>query len=128
MSGGEAVSRPHVLNPAEVEQTIWGATNDIAQGVRVVSSAEQSARRARRECDLAFARAYMAAAGPAHEKKYLAEIETAQQRSDAEVAEVAFEHAKRQMRALEGKLSAFQTISKSIQQMYGAASVQGRGH
>ena len=73
--------------------------------------------------DLADASSYLAASGPAYEKKYRAEMDTAQQRPDAEVA---FEHAKRQMRALEGRLTAFQTISKSIIAMFGAAGHSGR--
>jgi hypothetical protein len=126
---GEVGTQGHgdVLNPVEVEQTIWSVSNDIAKGVGVVSSAEQAASRARRVYDLAYASSYLAATGPAHEKKYRAEIDTAQERADAEIAEVAFEHAKRQMRALEGRLSAFQTISKSIVSMFGAANYQGRG-
>ena len=130
MSTGEVGTQEHgdVLNPVEVEQTIWSVSNNIASGVAVVSSAEQAASKARRVFDLAYAQAYLGASGPAHEKKYRAEIDTAQQRADAEIAEVAFEHAKRQMRALEGRLSAFQTISKSIVSMFGAAGHTGRGH
>lgn len=116
-----------MLNPVEVEQTIWSVSNDIARGVAVVSSAEQAASKARRVYDLAYASSYLSASGPAHEKKYRAEMDTAQERADAEIAEVAFEHAKRQMRALEGRLSAFQTISKSIIAVFGAAGHAGRG-
>ena len=42
------------------------------------------------------------------------------------MAEVAYQHAFRQMKALEWKLSAFRTIAKSLNQMYGS-SVPGRG-
>jgi hypothetical protein len=123
----DAGTQTDILNPADVESTIWAVSNQIAKGVAVVSSAEQAASKARRVYDLAYAQSYLAASGPAHEKKYRAEIDTAQQRADAEIAEVAFEHAKRQMRALEGRLSAFQTISKSIIAMFGAAGHAGKG-
>ncbi|PZF60977.1 hypothetical protein DEI92_04980 [Curtobacterium sp. MCBD17_034] len=38
-----------------------------------------------------------------------------------DVAEVAYQHAVRQMRALESKLSAFQSINRNVGAMYGAS-------
>lgn len=115
-----------VLNPVDIELMIRKFSNEIAKGVAAVSKAHAEHKRTAREYDLAFARAYVGAAGPSHEKKYLAEIATEQQRMNADVAEVAFRHAERQMKALETQLSSAQTISKSINQMYGAAV--GRGN
>lgn len=124
MSDGDGESE--VLNPVQVEQSIQQLVRNIAHGVRVVSQAHKAKLDADRIYDHAFAVAYLAATGPAHEKKYHAEKLTQQERLNRDVAEVAYQHAVRQMRALEGQLSAFQTISKSVQQMYGAAG-SGRG-
>lgn len=110
-----------VLNPVEVELMIRKFANEIARGVAAVSAAHQKAKRTQREYDVAVAKAYVGASGPSHEKRYLAELATQQQRADAEIAEVAFRHAERQMKALETQLSAAQTIGKSVSQMYGAA-------
>jgi hypothetical protein len=114
------------LNPVVVEESIQRLVLQIAQGVRAVSLAQQAFQRADRIFDVAYAKAYMAAAGPQTEKRYAATVETEQQRMDRDVAELAFKHAERQMKALEGQLSAFQTMAKSVTSMYGAAGT-GRG-
>jgi hypothetical protein len=72
--------------------------------------------------DRAFAHAYLTAEGPAHEKKYRAELETRVERDAMEIADLAYRHAERQSRALEAKLRAFQSVGASVRQMYGAAS------
>lgn len=114
------------LNPVYVEQSIQNLVQDIARGVKVVSSAHRDKLSKDRLYDHAFAVAYMTFEGPSHEKKYAAEKATQQERIDRDAAEVAYQHAQRQMRALEGQLSAFQTIAKSVVSMYGAAG-SGRG-
>lgn len=113
-----------VLNPADVEQAIREAVDTVAEGVNVVTKRLSDYRSAEAAYDLAYAAAYMAHKGPAHEKKYAAEIETAEERQARDVAEVAFKYADRRCRAAESTLSAYQTISKSVTAMYGAA---GRG-
>ena len=123
MSGG---GESEVLNPVQVELTIQQLVKQITHGVKVVSERHRAKLTADRIYDHAFAVAYMAHEGPQTEKKYAAEKATQQERTNRDIAEVAYQHAVRQMRALEGQLSAFQTISKSIQQMYGAAG-SGRG-
>lgn len=110
-----------VLNPVDIEQFIREAVKNISAGAKVVSAAYSKKLTAERLYDHAFAVAFLTYDGPANAKKYAAEKQTQQERIDRDVADAAFAHAQRQMRALEGELSAFQTISKSIQQMYGAA-------
>jgi len=111
-----------VLNPVDVERTIRETANDIARGVRVVSDAEKQARRARVLYDRAYAQAYLAADGPAHEKKYRAELATVAERDAMEIAELAFRHAERHAKALDGKLRAFQSIGASVRQMYASGA------
>lgn len=110
------------LNPVDIEQSIRETANDIARGVRVVSAAESEAREKVRAYDRAFASAYLAAEGPAHEKKYRAELATEAERDAMDVAELAFRHAERTAKSLEAKLRAFQSVGASVRQMYGAAS------
>jgi hypothetical protein len=107
-----------VLNPADVEQSIREAANDIARGVVIVSNAEAKAREATRIYDRAYAAAYLAAEGPAHEKKYRAELATVGERDAMEIAELAFKHAERTARSLESKLRAFQSVGASIRTMF----------
>lgn len=123
MSDGEG----EVLNPVDVENGIRAAIRAIATGVRVVSAAHKAKVDADRIYDHAFAVAFLTYEGPANAKKYAAEKLTQQERTNRDVAEVAYQHAQRQMRALEGKLSAYQTIAKSVTQMYGASG-SGRGN
>lgn len=106
------------LNPVDIEQSIRETANDIARGVHVVSNAEAQAREAARIYDRAYAAAYLAADGPAHEKRYRAELATQTERDAMDVAELAFKHAERTARSLESKLRAFQSVGASVRQMF----------
>lgn len=111
-----------VLNPVDIERAIRECSNRIHKGVTVVTNAEAEFRQADREYDAAFARAYMSHAGPAHEKKYGAELSTAIERETRDVAELAYKHAERTARALEAELRAWQSVGASIRAMYGATT------
>lgn len=120
------VGPSEVVTPADLEQRIAFYTDQINQGVAIISEREGEAKRLQRELDREFARQYLAADGPQTEKRYRAELETAQLRADAEVAQLAFRHAERQMRSLETQLSAWQTIAKSLLASMGPATGRGR--
>jgi hypothetical protein len=107
-----------VLNPADIERHIQEISRRIHEGVKVVSGAERDAREKRRLYDHAFAVEYMKYDGPAHAKKYAAEVATTEQRATAEDAEVVFRHAERTARALENELRATQSIGASVRSMY----------
>lgn len=113
-----------ILNPVEAEALIRQHADDIARGVPIVSNEHAKFVAADRVYDLAYARAYMAHEGPAHEKRYAADIATAAEREARDIADVAYQHARRTAKALEGQLMAAQSISKSVRAMYGAAGVQ----
>jgi hypothetical protein len=115
------------INPVEIESLIRQTSNNISKGVRVVSDRLGTYREAERLYDLAFAKAYMRHAGAAHEKKFAAEIATETERKTRDDAEVAFKYAERQMKALESELSAWQTINKTISQMFSASGHMGIG-
>ena len=113
-----------VLNPVDVERGIREVAERIARGVSVVSERYGAFLTAERAYDQAFARAYMAHEGPAHERKYAAELATEREREARDVADVAFRYADRTARALENELRALQSVGASVRQMY---SVAGRG-
>ena len=115
-----------VHNPVDIERRIEEVSNRIAKGVAVVTAAEREARDKRRAFDLAFAYAYKRAEGPAHERKYAAEIEAMPHREAADNAEIAFRHAERTAKALEKELFAWQSINGNVRAMYGAAGVGQR--
>ena len=109
-----------VLNPVDIEQAIRTCSDRIHNGVKVVTSAEREARDKNRAYDRAFAAAYLAAEGPAHERKYRAELATADERDARDVAEVAFKYAERTAKAVEAELRAWQSVGASVRAMYGA--------
>lgn len=108
-----------VLNPVDIESAIRACAERIHKGVKVVTDAEKDAREAVRVYDRAFAAAYLNAAGPAHERKYHAELGTAHERDARDVAEVAFKYAERTARAVEAELRAWQSVGASVRAMYG---------
>ena len=118
---GEVVDNGLPVNPAEVEQNIRELANQVAAGVKIVSERLRKFRDAERHYDLRFAVEYGAYEGPAHMRKYAAEIATSEERKARDDAEVEWKHAERTMRAFETQLSAWQSIGKSVTQMFGAA-------
>jgi hypothetical protein len=113
-----------VLNPVQIETAIREVSNRIAKGVEVCSQRYGVFLTANQRYDAAFARAYMAHEGPAHEKRYAAELATQVEREARDTADVAYRHADRQARALEAELRAWQSVGASVRAMYGVA---GRG-
>ena len=113
-----------VLNPVEIEQAIRQAVQTVAEGVEIVTQRLAVYREAERVYDVAYASAYMRASGPVQERKFQADLACQGERETMDVAEVAFKYADRRCRAAENTLSAYQTLSKSVTAMYGAA---GRG-
>lgn len=108
------------LNPVDVENAIRDAVATVAEGVAVVSARLEQYRKAQREYDLAWAHAYMGAGGNMEERKQSAVIACRVLRESLDVAEVAWRYAERRAKAAESTLSAYQTISRSVQAMYGA--------
>jgi len=113
-----------VLNPVDAERKIQELSDRIARGVGVVTAAEREARAAKRAFDLAYAHAYKRADGPAHERRYTADIDSMPHREAADNAEIAFRHAERTAKALEKELMAWQSIGSSIRAMYNVAAVR----
>ena len=113
-------------NPVDVEWQIEDTKDFIAKGVDIVTAAEERAKQARTDFDLAYALAIGRATGPAVDHKYFATAETIDERREAEAAEIAFRHAERKMHALDKALFAWQSILKSASGMYNAAGVGQR--
>lgn len=112
------------LNPEDIEQKIRHVADSITRGVHHVTAAHTEAARTAHAYDLAFARAYMSYDGPAHAKRYAAEVATEGERQARDMAEVAYNHAKRLAAALTEELRAYQSVGASIREVYRNA---GRG-
>jgi hypothetical protein len=113
-----------VLNPVEIEHRIRDVSERISRGVRICSDTYREFMRLDGEYDRAFARAYLAHNGPAHEKKPAAELATEAERTARDIADVTYRHAKDTADALREELRAWQSVGASIRAMY---AVAGRG-
>lgn len=111
-------------NPVAIEEAIRTCAQRIARSVTVCGAAYETFLTADRDYDRAFARAYLAAEGPAHERKYRAELDTSRERADRDVADAAYRYAERTSKAVEAELRAWQSVGASVRSMYGVA---GRG-
>lgn len=113
-----------VVGPEQVERGIAEVSNRIAASVGVCDERYRTFLTADREYDRAFAVAYLGAVGPAHERKYSAEVNTQDEREARDVADAAYRYADRLSRALQDELRALQSVGASIRAMFGVA---GRG-
>lgn len=113
------------ITPRGIENAIRDCAVRIGNGVRVCADRYAAFLEADHACDLAEARAYLAAKDhPAHERKYVAIDATEVERRARDVADAAYRHAERQARALDAELRAWQSVGASLRVQYGVA---GRG-
>lgn len=112
------------MDPVSIENAIRQCANHIAKGVTVCSNAYSAFLAADREYDQAYARAYIEAGGAAHERKYIAELATSEERQKRDIADAAYKYSDRQAKALEAELRALQSVGASVRGMY---QVAGRG-
>lgn len=114
------------LNPVVIENRIRDISGRIAEGVKVCNDAYVTFLEADRAYDRAYAWAYMQHKGPAHEKKFAAELETGDRREARDIADAAYRYADRQAKALENELRAYQSIGASVRAMYAVAGTGER--
>lgn len=113
-----------VFNPVQIETRIHEISNRIAEGVNLCNERYKEFLEADRLYDRKFAFAYMAYSGPAHAKKYQAELDTRDEREARDVADAAYRYVDRRTKAYQDELRAFQSIGASVRQAY---AVAGRG-
>ena len=111
-------------NPATVEAAIHKCSQRIAAGVLKADAAYRIFLKADQAYDYFFAKAYLEAVGPAHERKYLAEVATQVERGERDEADAAYRLMDRQMKAIQSELDALRSIGSSVRQAY---AVAGRG-
>lgn len=113
------------LNPVEVERRIMELSNLIAQGVQQVTDHLRAYRQADAEYDRAKARAQLVAEGKTvADRDAVVELATEDERDAKDVAEVAYSHVNRRVKAFERELDAIRSIGASVRSMY---AVAGRG-
>lgn len=111
-------------SPVSIEAAIRECANRIGKGVTICANAYSAFLKADHDYDRAFARSYIEANGAAHERKYIAELATDEERTARDLADAAYRYADRTARAVESELRAMQSVGASVRQAYGVA---GRG-
>lgn len=112
------------IGPEQVEKLIRHVADRISRSVRVCSDRYAEFLKADHVYDLAYANAFLAYQGPAHSKRYYADIACEGERDARDVADVAYRYADRTAKALENELRALQSVGASIREQY---RVAGRG-
>lgn len=112
------------LNPVAVEDHIRECSAQIAKGVGICDERYRAFLQADHEYDTAFAHAYLNHEGPAHERKYGAELATMKERAARDAADAAYRYADRRARAFQDELRAWQSVGASVRAMF---SVAGTG-
>lgn len=114
------------LTPPELEARLAACVNRIAHGVSVCDQRYRARLEAAAGYDRAFARAYLAHEGPAHEKRYAAELATEAERSARDVADAAHRYADTTSRALRDELEALRSLGASLRAQFATAGVGER--
>lgn len=116
----------HPINPVDIETAIRAVTERISRGVSVCDERYRAFLAADRAYDRAVAFAYLQYEGPAHERKYGAELATHAEREARDSADSAYRYADRQARALQDELRAWQSVGASVRAMYAVAGTGER--
>ena len=111
-------------NPVNVEQEILATVNEIAEGIATARDTYAVFLEAERAYKRAYALAYINHAGPAHEKRYWADLNTQAEAEARDVADVAYTYARDRNKSLSSKLDAIRSVGASVRQAYANA---GRG-
>ena len=117
------VSDYRPLNPVEMEQQILEATNIVAKSVRPVSDAYNDWQQAELAHKLAYAKAYTSAQGSIEERKQVAALATEDEAQKLIEAEVVYKRLLDYQRSYRDKLSALQSLSKSVVAAYNSQAV-----
>ena len=109
------------LNPVSLEQEITNALNSVSKSIPEVSQAYDQHKTTELQFKRDYALAFQKAAGSIEDRKQQAVIETYDSALQAQVAEVKYKRLLDYQRAYRDKLSAFQTLAKSVVAAYNVA-------
>lgn len=115
-----------MANPVTVEAHIRECANRIGEGVKICDERYVKYLTADHAYDVAYAHAYMNHQGPAHEKKFAAELATRQERATRDAADAAYRYADRRSRAFQEELRAWQSVGASVRAMWNVAGTGER--
>ena len=105
-------------SPVGIEARLKTIANDNAHLIGLAHDTHRDYLTEAHAYDLAYARAYMRCTGPAHERRYYAEIQTEEERTIMDAADVAHRHVERQLRGKRDELDAIRSVGVSVRQAY----------
>lgn len=114
------------LNPVTLEAEMTAALNSISQSIKPVSSAYDVWKTAELAFKREFAVAFRNATGSVEDRKQAATEETMPAAEELKDAEVKYKVMLDYQRAYRDKLSALQTLAKSVTAAYNSAGVGER--
>lgn len=114
------------LNPVTLEQEMAATTNSIAKSILEVSKAYDAWKTAELAYKREYAVAYRVAKGSVEDRKQKAIEDTLTAADDLKDAEVKYRYVADLQRMYRDKLSAYQTLARSVNAAYGAAGVGER--
>lgn len=109
------------LNPVVVENKIRECVTRITRGVDHCNGTYREKLQTAAVYDRAFAAAYMAYEGPAHAKRYAAELACQSERDAKDVADGAHRYAESLARGLRDELDALRSLGASLREAYRSA-------
>lgn len=111
--------------PVTIEARLRAIANENAHLIGQAQDYHRAYLIATREYDIAFARAYLNYDGPAHAKRYAADLHTEDEREARDVAEVAYRHVERMLRGKRDELDALRSVGVSVRQAYAQGGGDG---
>lgn len=114
------------LNPVQIEKEMVESLNSISKSIKAVSQAYDVWKTAELAFKREYAVAYRNAQGSIEDRKQAATEETMPAAEELKDAEVAYKYMLDHQRAYRDKLSAFQTLAKSVVAAYNAAGTGER--
>lgn len=109
-----------VLNPVDLENAIQEISRRMHDGIKVISRLNDEYKAAKREHDVAKAKAYVNHDGPQAEKRMAAELAVENLRVAMDQAKVKLDYARDLARTLEKEQSGLQSINSNVRAMYNA--------
>lgn len=114
------------LSPMTIEQEMTTSLNSISQSIKPVSDAYDVWKTAELAFKREYAVAYRNAEGSVEDRKQKATEDTMPAADELKDAEVKYKYMLDHQRAYRDRLSAFQTLAKSVNAAYGAAGTGDR--
>lgn len=102
------------LTPNNIARTLMGLSRDLDDTVARFLDVERAAAEAKRDAEVAYARAYLTCEGPVEERKQKAIEATADQRFVADLTDREVAACKEAIKALHARIEVGRTLASNV--------------